>query len=464
MVVQLDKNPLGVEKIHTLLIRFSVPAIVGTMVNSLYNVVDRIFIGNAKDLGANGLAGITIAFPIMIILMSIGVLFGMGGATLFSLKMGEGRKDIAEEVLGNSFFMLVATGLVFVVLGQIFLRPILVAFGASETVLPYAVDYMRIIFIGSIFQTGSMGINNFIRADGNPRIAMITMFFGAGLNIVLDPIFIYGLKMGMKGAALATILAQACAFIWVVAYFLGKNSDAKLKKKYMKPNWGLVQTIVALGVPAASLQFANSFLNVILNKGLLFYGGDIAVSAMGIINSLKMMLMLPVIGLRQGLQPIIGFNYGAKKYDRVKKASNMGIIVATAISVFSFAITRLFPEQLIGFFNQDPELMSYGLRALKYWFLFMPVVGIQIIGSSYFQAIGKASVAMFLTLTRQVILLIPALLIFPKFWKMDGILWSTPFADFLSFLVTGVWFLAAIRQLDQKEREKQVEAKSESIV
>lgn len=464
MAVRLDKNPLGVEKIHTLLIRFSVPAIVGTMVNSLYNVVDRIFIGNAPDLGANGLAGITIAFPIMILLMSIGVLFGMGGATLFSLKMGEGRKDTAEEVLGNSFFMLVATGLVFVVLGQIFLRPILAAFGASETVLPYAMDYMRIIFIGSIFQTGSMGINNFIRADGNPRIAMITMFFGAGLNIVLDPIFIYGLKMGMKGAALATILAQACAFIWVVAYFLGKNSDAKLKKVYLKPNWSLVQTIVALGVPAASLQFANSFLNVILNKGLLFYGGDIAVSAMGIINSLKMLLMLPVIGLRQGLQPIIGFNYGAKKYDRVKQAANLGIMVATAISLFSFTITRLFPEQLIGFFNQDPELMNYGLRALKYWFLFMPVVGIQIIGSSYFQAIGKASVAMFLTLTRQVILLIPALLIFPRFWKMDGILWSTPFADFLSFLVTGIWFLAAIRQLDKKQKQKEVPEESETFV
>jgi putative MATE family efflux protein len=449
MNYHVEQNPLGTEKIKSLLIKFSVPAIVGTMINSLYNVVDRIFIGNAPDLGANGLAGITIAFPIMILLMSIGVLFGMGGATMFSLKMGEGRKDVAEHVLGNAFFMLVATGLVFVILGQIFLEPILKAFGASEAVLPYAMEYMRIIFIGSIFQTGSMGLNNFVRADGDPKVAMITMFFGAGLNIVLDPIFIYGLKMGMAGAALATILAQAVAFFWVWAYFLSSRSDAKLRRKYLMPKLELVKDIMALGIPAASLQFANSFLNAILNKGLLFYGGDIAVSAMGIINSLKMLLMLPVIGLRQGLQPIIGFNYGAKKYGRVKEAAKLAVYVGTAISVFSFAITRLFPQQLISFFNKDPELLVYGMRAIKYWFLFMPVVGFQIIGSSYFQAIGKAKIAMFLTLTRQVILLIPALIIFPRFWQMDGILLSTPFADFLSFLMTALWFLTAMKKLDQ---------------
>lgn len=449
MAENRSTNPLGVEKIHTLLIRFSVPAIVGMMVNSLYNVVDRIFIGNAPDLGANGLAGITIAFPIMIVLMSIGIMFGMGGATMFSLKMGEGEKDTAAHILGNAFFMLGASGLLFVLLGQIFLRPILTGFGASETVLPYAMEYMRVIFLGAIFHIGSMGLNNFIRADGNPKVAMITMFFGAGLNIVLDPIFIYGLKMGMAGAALATIISQACAYTWVLAYFLGSRCNTKLQRKYLLPKWKLIKSIMALGIPAASLQFANSFLNVILNKGLLLYGGDIAVSAMGIINSLKMLLLLPVIGLRQGLQPIIGFNYGARKYGRVKEAAKLGVFVATAISLFSFTITRLFPEQLILFFNQDPELLAFGLRALKYWFLFMPVVGFQIIGSSYFQAIGKARIAMFLTLTRQVILLIPALLIFPRFWQMDGILYSTPFADFISFLLTLTWFLWGLGKLDR---------------
>ncbi|MBF7096375.1 MATE family efflux transporter [Alkalibacter mobilis] len=448
-----QENQLGVEKIHKLLIKFSVPAMVGMIVNSLYNVVDRIFIGNAPDLGANGLAGITIAFPIMIILMSMGILYGMGGATLFSLKMGEGNRAVAEKALGNSLAMLVLTGLVLVTTGQIFLRPILLAFGASETVLPYAVEYMRIIFIGSVFQTGSMGMNNFIRADGNPKVAMITMFFGAGVNIILDPIFIYGFKLGMAGAALATIIAQAMAFAWVMAYFLGKRSNVKIKRENLKPDPKLVRHIIVLGIPAASLQFANSFLNVILNKGLLLYGGDIAVSAMGIINSLKMLLLLPIIGLRQGLQPIVGFNYGAKKYLRVKKAANLGVTAATAISTFSFIITRLFPEQLIGFFNQDPQLLEFGVKALNYWFLFMPLIGIQIIGSSYFQAIGKAKIAMFLTLTRQVILLIPALLIFPIFWRMDGILYSTPFADLVSFIVTVIWFILAMKSLETAENE-----------
>lgn len=441
------KNPLGEEKVLNLLIKFSVPAIVGMIINALYNVVDRIFIGNAADLGANGLAGITIGFPIMIILLSLGVLFGVGGATLFSIKLGEGNQDEAEKALGNGFSLLLISGLIFMILGQLFLSPILSLFGASETVLPYAVEYMRVIFFGAIFQVVSIGMNNFIRADGNPKIAMMTMFLGAGLNIILDPIFIYGFKMGMTGAALATILSQLISSIWVVSYFLGRHSKIKLKLKYMKLHIKIVFSITSLGLPGFLLQLANSLLNVILNRNLFIYGGDIAVSGMGIVNSLQTLLLMPLIGIKQGVQPIISFNFGAKKYDRVKSAVNLALIAATFIVVIGYTITRLFPEQLIGLFNREPELLEFGSFAVQAWFLAIPVVGIQIICSNFFQAIGKSKTAMFLTLTRQVIFLIPALIIFPEFWGIKGLLHAAPFADFFSAIITGIWFYYGIKKL-----------------
>lgn len=444
------KNPLGEEKVSKLLVKFSVPAIIGMVINALYNVVDRIFIGNSPDLGTNGIAGITIGFPIMIILLAIGILFGIGGATLFSMKLGQKKPDEAENTLGNAFIMLIASGILFTVLGQIFLKPLLSAFGASETVLPYAVEYMRIIFFGSAFQIISMGLNNFIRADGNPKIAMLTMFLGAGTNIVLDPIFIYVFKMGMTGAALATILSQLISTIWVIQYFLGHHSKNKLKVKYMRPNLHIITKMTSLGLPGFLMQLSNSLLNAILNKNLMIYGGDIAITAMGIINSIQTILLMPIIGLNQGVQPIISFNFGAKKYNRVKEAAKLGIIASTVIVVVGFIVVRIFPTAMIAFFNKDVELLKFGEYALLTWFLFLPVIGFQIIAANFFQAIGRSKSAMFLTLTRQVILLIPALIIFPKFWGINGLLHAAPFADLLSAILTGIWFYVAIKNLHEE--------------
>lgn len=446
-------NPLGEEKISKLLVKFSVPAIVGMLVNALYNVVDRIFIGNSPDLGANGIAGITIGFPIMIMLLAIGILFGIGGATLFSMKLGEKKPEEAENALGNTFTLLIVAGIIFTILGQIFLKPLLTTFGASKAVLPYATEYMRIIFFGSTLQIIGMGLNNFIRADGNPKTAMLTMFLGAGTNIVLDPIFIYVFKMGMAGAALATILSQLVSTIWVIQYFLGHRSKNKLKKKYMKLKLHLVTKITSLGLPGFAMQLANSILNAILNKSLLMYGGDIAITAMGVINSIQTILFMPIIGLNQGVQPIISFNFGAKKYDRVKNAAKLGIITATIIVIVGFIVTRIFPTQMISFFNKDAELLKFGKYALLTWFLCLPVIGFQVIAANFFQAIGRPKSAMFLTLTRQVILLIPALIIFPKLWGLDGLLYAAPFADFLSALLTGVWFYLAIKNLKEDPME-----------
>lgn len=442
-------NPLGQEKVLKLLIKFSVPAIVGMVVNSLYNVVDRIFIGNSPDLGSYGLAGITICFPIMIILMSMGNLFGVGGATLFSIKLGEERQKEAQNALGNSFVLLMISGLSFMILGQIFLEDILALFGASQTVLPYSMEYMRIIFFGAVFQVVSMGMNNFIRADGNPNIAMLTMFLGAGINILLDPLFIYVFRMGMAGAALATILAQAISAVWVVSYFIGKRSKNKLKFRFMRLKMGIITQITFLGLPGFSISFANSLMNAILNKSLLIYGGDIAVSGMGIINSLRAILLMPLMGIRQGVQPIISFNFGAGKYDRVKTATKLAIIAATGIVVTGYTITRLFPVQLISMFNREPELVEFGRHALITWFLCLPVLGFHFIGSNFFQAIGRSKSAMFLNLTRQIILLIPALIVFPKLWGINGLLYATPFADLFSALLTGIWFYHGYKNLEK---------------
>lgn len=440
-------NPLGEEKVSKLIVKFSVPAIVGMTVNSLYNIVDRIFIGNSPDLGTYGLAGITIGFPIMIILLSIGILFGVGGATLFSIKLGEKKQEEAENALGNAFVLLIISGIIFIILGQIFLRPLLTLFGASEVVLPYSTEYMRVIFFGAVFQVVSMGMNNFIRADGNPKIAMLTMFLGAGINTLLDPLFIYVFRMGMTGAALATILAQLISATWVVSYFFSKKSRSKLRLKYMKLKPSFITKITSLGLPGFSLQLANSLMNVILNKSLLIYGGDIAVSGMGIINSLQTILLMPIIGLNQGVQPIISFNYGARKYGRVKTAVKLAIIAATAAVITGYIVTRMFPEQMIALFNRDPELLKFGSYALITWFLCLPVIGFQIISANFFQAIGRYKSAMFLTLTRQVILLIPAIIIFPRYWGLNGLLHAAPFADFFSALLTGIWFYYGIKNL-----------------
>lgn len=444
-------NPLGEEKVSVLVRKFSVPAIIGMLVNALYNIIDRIFIGNSADLGENGLAGITVAFPLMICTIAIGVLFGIGGATYFSMKLGNKKQEEAEHALGNAFVMLLIAGTLYCILGEIFLDPLLVLFGASQEVLPFAKEFMQIIFVGSIFQVCGMGLNNFMRADGNPKLAMITMFFGAGLNILLDPIFIFGLHMGMRGAGLATSISQFLSFLWVLSYFLGKKSHCKLRCRYLKLDRAVVGKIFMLGSPNFFLQLAASLLNAILNRGLISYGGDLAVSSMGIVNSIQTLLLMPVIGLNQGIQPIISFNFGAKKYERVKEAVLVGIKLATAIVIVGYLVTRLFPVQLIQIFNRDPELVKLGKFCLEAWFFCMPVVGFQIIASNYFQAIGQAKSAMFLTLTRQVIILIPAVILFPRIWGLHGILYAGPFADFVSFLMTAIWFYFGLKRLKQSE-------------
>lgn len=440
-------NPLGYRKVSKLLANYSIPAIAGMLVNALYNIVDRIYIGNATELGANGLAGITIAFPIMIIIIAFGVLFGTGGATLFSINLGKGELKEADKALSNALIMLLLVGALFLIIGQAFLEQILKIFGASEMIMPYAQEYLRVILFGAVFQLVGMGLNSFLRADGRPGMAMLTMFLGAGINIILDPILIFGFNMGMAGAAIATITAQCASMIWTLHYFLRKSPNHKIKLRNLKPQPWVIQRITILGMPNFLMQLCNGLLNMILNQNLLLYGGDIAVSAMGIVNSIQTILLMPLTGLIQGVQPIVSYNFGANKFERVRSAEKLAIIIASAIVIVGWIVTRLFPTQLVSLFNREEELLEFGSYALRTWFWCLPVIGFQVVGANFFQATGRSMTAMLLTLSRQIILLIPAIILFSRLGGLSGLLYAAPFADAVAVVVTGITFYFGIRKL-----------------
>ncbi|MDF2839449.1 MAG: family efflux transporter, partial [Clostridia bacterium] len=340
---------LGEDKVLKLLVRFSIPAIIGMLVNALYNIVDRIFIGNGVSTEA--LAGVAIGFPIMLVLMAFAMLIGIGANSLVAIRLGEQKKDEAELIMGNALVLLVGITAVISFFGLIFLDPLLSIFGASAVVLPYAREYLRIILLGAVFQSVGMGINNFIRSEGNPKIAMLTMLIGALLNTLLDPLFIFVFDMGIAGAAYATILSQAVSAGWVLYHFIYGNSVLKLRIGNFKLRLAIVGKIFALGAAPFMMQFAASILHGIMNKSLAVYGGDVAVSGMSAVMSITMLFLMPIFGINQGVQPIIGYNYGAHKYDRVKEALKLAIIAATIVVTFGFIITRLFAVQLISIFN-----------------------------------------------------------------------------------------------------------------
>ncbi|QSX07951.1 MATE family efflux transporter [Alkalibacter rhizosphaerae] len=442
-----NATQLGEVKVSKLLLKFSIPAIVGMLVNSIYNIVDRIYIGNG--VGSLGIGGITVGFPVMMINMAISMLIGFGANAVISIRLGQNRRDDAEEILGNAFILFIISAFAVTTLGLIFLEPLLRIFGASDVLLPYAKDYMSIILMGNIFMTLSFGMNNFIRAEGNPKIAMKTMIIGAVTNIILDPIFIFVLGWGMKGAAFATILSQGVSMLWVLNYFFGGKSLLKIHTKNFRLRFETVRTIAALGFAPFAMQLANSVQNMIMNQSLMTYGGEIALSAMGVTMSIMTLIFMPMIGINQGSQPIIGYNYGAKKYDRVKETLKLAIIASVSIALFGWIITRLWPGQLIAVFNRsDAELLEIGKMQMRIGLSVFPLIGFQIVGANYFQAVGKPRHASFLSLSRQFFFLIPLLLIMPRFFGLAGVYAAMPVSDILAVTVTGIFLYHEIRHLD----------------
>ncbi len=409
------------------------------LVNAIYNIIDRIFIGNDPVLGSLGLAAVSITFPVTLVLLAFGLMVGVGGSTRFSISLGKKETEKAKFFLGNGVTLAIIAGLVFMILGNVFIEPILRILGASNAVLPFATDYLSIILYGAVFQSLAMTLNNFSRADGNPRNSMVSMMIGAGFNIIFDYIFIVQMGMGMKGAAYATIGGQFLSMVWQLAYFLGPKANVSLAFQNMKLKFVYVKDILTTGIPAFFLQMANSVLNIVINASLVIYGGDIAISVAGIITSATTLIIMMVAGLIQGLQPIISYNTGAERTDRVKQALKIASVVGGIISTSGFLIFQFFPEFVITLFNQEPAVVSLGVEAIRIWTAAFPLVGIQIVWASYFQAVGKVRLASFLNLARQIIFLIPLILILSPIFELTGIYVAVPLAEMLAFIVTFIF-------------------------
>lgn len=442
---------LGEEKISKLLMEFSIPAIIGMVVNTLYNIVDRMYIGNIKDIGGLALTGVGITMPIMTIIMAFGMLIGIGTSARISLKLGEHKREEAEKHLGNAFTLIIIDSVLITIIGLVFMHKILGLFGASADTEIYAREYMQIIFFGTIFNMLSFGLNHSIRSDGSPKVAMLSMLIGAGTNIILDPIFIFVFGMGVRGAAIATVISQIVSTIWILYYFTKGKSNLKIKREYLSLDKAIVLSIFSIGVSPFSMQIAQSIVQVLANNALKTYGGDLAIGAMTIINSVAMIFMMPIFGLNQGSQPIIGYNYGAEKYKRVKQAVKSATIVATIIVSIGWIITQAAPHLLISIFNRDEQLVGIASTGMRIFLLMLPVVGAQVISSNYFQSIGKAKISMFLSLLRQVILLIPCLIILPKIFGLTGVWLAGAVSDGLSSLITLIIFFMSVRKLKDKE-------------
>lgn len=454
-----NSKALGTESVVKLLFKFSIPAIIGMLVNALYNIVDGIFVG--RYVGSLGLAGVSVSFPMMIVVLAFITLIGFGATSLISIRLGEGRKDDAEKILGNGTTLLFVVPIVLFIIVQLFLDNILMLFGASANVLPYARSYMSIVSFGFLFQSIGFGMNNFIRAEGSPKTAMLTMLIGAILNTIFDAIFIIVLGMGIKGGALATVLAQFISSTWVLVYFLSGKSLLKIKKENLKLKFDTVRYIVTLGLAQFLLQIANSIVAIIANKTLLAYGGDIAISAYRIINNTAMIFLMPIFGINQGVQPIIGYNYGAKQFERVRQALFLAIASATFVVLIGFIVTRVFPEQIVMLFTKDDRaLIDMTVNGMKIFLVALPIIGFQIVSSNYFQAIGKPKQSILLGLSRQVIILIPATLILPTIFKLDGVWMAAPTSDILSCVLTSFFLTKAIRQLNECiETQKNLQGK-----
>ena len=432
---------LGNGGIGKLLVNLAIPSIIAQIVNLLYNIVDRIFIGRMPN-GELAMAGVGVAMPVILLVSAFSALIGMGGAPLTAIKMGEQDNDGAEKIMSNSFSMLNIIGIILTIVFFIFKEPILWAFGGSEATIGYALDYLSIYIIGTIFVQISMGMNPFINTQGFAKIGMFTVAIGAVINIILDPIFIFGLNMGVKGAALATITAQAVSAVFVLNFLFGKKTILKIRKKYLKIDKKIIFSIVSLGVAPFIMQATESLVLISLNNQLSKYGGDLAIGAMTIMSSIMQMITMPLMGLTQGAQPIISYNFGAKNIDRVKKTFKLLLISCLTYSTVMVVLLMIFPEFFVGIFNDKPELVEITSWSIKIYFSGMFIFGAQIACQQTFLALGQAKISLLLALLRKVILLVPLIFILPMFMKngLQAVLIAEPVADIVACLTTIISF------------------------
>lgn len=438
-------DELATEPVGRLLWRYSLPAVVGMLVMSLYNVIDRIFIG--QGVGAEAITGLAITFPVMNVASALGVLIGAGASARISIMLGANDHRGARLVLGNSLTLIMVIAVTYLTVFAIFLDDILVAFGASEASLPYAHDFMSYLLPGMLMMNLSFSFNNIMRASGYPVRAMVTMFIGAGCNVVLAPIFIFVLGWGIKGAAIATDISMTVSMLFVMGHFMMPGSTLHFTRGIFRLRWKIVIGIVSIGAAPSLVNFASCFINVIINKSLYHYGGDTAIGAAGIFTTYTSLLCMVVVGICQGMQPIIGYNYGAGQLHRLKRAYWLAVAVATAIVSSGAAFGLSFPSVIARAFTVDAGLIAATDRALSLSLLAFFFVGFQIVSTTFFQSIGQAGKSIFLSLTRQVLFLIPLLLLLPRYLHLDGVWLSFPSSDIIATVVTASMMWWQLRKM-----------------
>lgn len=453
------ENPLGVRPVKRLLFSFSIPAIISCLVNSVYNIVDQIFIG--QGVGYLGNAATTIAFPLMTIIMAFATLIGSGGSAYAALRLGEGRKREALLTLNNLLVIAIGLGILLAATGLIFLKPILTLFGATETTMPYAIDYTSIVLMGVPFSVISIALSNMARTDGHPRMSMYGILIGAALNTVLDPIYIFVLDWGVKGAAIATITAQFVSTVVLCYYFLRKG-NMRFTRRYMKPVGRVWYKIFSLGISSGITSLVACIMQVVMNNSLVYYGnqteitGDVALSAMGIVMKIAMILASVCIGFGIGAQPILGFNLGAKKYARVRHTYLLAVSIATGSILIGWAVCQLAPHLVLSLFGKGNQTFTdFAVRCLRIYLGGIFCAGFQIVSTNYFQATGQPLKASLLSMLRQLILLIPLLLILPLFFGLNGLLYAGPCADIGSAVIVALFILPEMRKLNRRIAESQ---------
>lgn len=450
-----NSHELGNARVGLLIKKYYWPAFISVIVSSLYNIVDRIFIG--QGVGAEALSGLSIIFPIMLIMMAFGMLFGVGTGVMVSISLGEKNGEKAERTLANGLSLMLLVSIFVSILTLIIKDPLLRMFGASDETIGYAQEYLMIILPFVIFQVVGFSLNNVIRAEGNARVAMYSMLISAGANIILDPIFIFGFGMGVKGAAWATVISMMLMCVWVVLHFVQKRSVVNLHFKFMRLEWSIIKGIIAIGMAPFAMQLAASMVYGLFNIQLVKYGNDIAVAANGILMSMMSLIFMCVVAVNMAAQPIIGYNFGAKQYDRVKQTLLKSIKIASLIAFAGFLIVQIFPGVIVKMFNTtDETLFDIGVRGIRMAMAMSALSGFQIVVGNYFQSTGNAKLAMLLSLLRQVIVLTPLLVVFPMFIGLDGVWLSMPVADFVSAVVVFIFFRKEMVKLNEliDSREK----------
>ena len=449
-----EKAPvsLGTEKVSKLLLQYAIPAIIAMTASSLYNMVDRIFIG--QGVGALAISGLAITFPFMNLASAFGTLVGLGGSTLASMKLGQRDYATAQCVLGNVIMLNAIVGIVFTAVTLPFLDPILYFFGASPQTVGYAHDYMFIILLGNVTSHMYFGLNGMLRSTGHPQQAMYATVMAVVVNTILDPIFIYAFGWGIRGAAIATVLAQLISLAWQVKLFSRKDELLHFRRGIFKLKRRIALSSLAIGMAPFSMNVAACFVVILINQSLKRHGGDLAIGAYGIANSLVFIALMIVVGFNQGMQPIAGYNYGAQLYDRVTGVLKVTIGYATTVTTIGFLAGMLVPGLLVGIFTTDAELTAIARRALRFMVGVFPIVGGQMVISNFFQSIGMAGKAIFLSLTRQLLYLVPCLLILPNIWGLDGVWLCLPTADVLAAITAGAMLFYQFRQFKRMKNEE----------